>query len=94
MVTLLEPRLKATNMRKTPLFLVFATIAACAPTSEFIRELPDEVVALAAPNQNLQAVKLLEDDSCYWYEHDGPVERTLLPLVSARGRQICVQRES
>lgn len=81
-------------MKSALTLLALAVLAACAPTSGFLNELPEEVVALAAPNQNLHAVRLLEEDGCYWYEHDGPVERTLLPLMSKRGRHICIQQQS
>ncbi len=86
--------MKANYMKSAPPLLALAVLVACAPTSGFLNELPEEVVALAAPNQNLQAVRLLEEDGCYWYEHDGPVERTLLPLMSKRGRHICIQSQS
>ena len=86
--------MKANSMKFALSLLALAVLAACAPTGGFLSELPEEVVALAAPNQNLQAVRLLEEDGCYWYEHDGPVERTLLPLMSKRGRHICIQQQS
>ena len=81
-------------LMKYPLALLpILTLAACetGPTQRdgFLRELPPEVAAIAAPNQNLEAVKLLEEDNCFWYEHVGPVETTLLPLRSTRGRPIC-----
>lgn len=60
---------------------------------DFIRELPEEVIALAAPNQDLTAVKLLPEDNCFWYRHVGPVETTLLPLRTAEGRPICASSE-
>ena len=86
--------MKANSMKSALSLLALAFLAACAPTGVFLNEVPEEVVALAAPNQNLQAVRLLEQDGCYWYEHDGPVERTLLPLMSKRGRHICIQQQS
>ncbi len=86
--------MKANSMKSALSLLALVVLAACAPTGGFLNELPEEVVALAAPNQNLQAVRLLEEDGCYWYEHDGPVERTLLPLMSKRGRHICIQQQS
>lgn len=58
----------------------------------FIKELPEAVTAIAAPFQNLEAVVLLPDDNCYWYNHTGPVETTLLPLRTIQGRPICVER--
>ena len=51
---------------------------------------PEQVVALAAPNQNLSAVRLGPADTCYWYRHSGPVEVTWLPLRTPGGNPICV----
>jgi hypothetical protein len=30
-------------------------------------------------------------DGCYWYRHIGPVETTMLPLLTVEGRPICTQ---
>jgi len=86
--------------RRFWLSLGFLTLGACTvggaqvATDEngFIEELPEAVVAIAAPYQNLEAVILREDDGCYWYRHVGPVETTELPLRTTAGRQICIQR--
>jgi len=51
--------------------------------------LPESVVAVAAPWQNLATARLLPEDGCYWYEHSGQVETTLLPLRTPEGRPIC-----
>ena len=56
-------------------------------------EVPEAVALLAAPWQDLSTARLLPEDGCYWYEHDGPVERTLLPLRTAEGRPICTAQE-
>ncbi len=53
--------------------------------------LPDQVVALAAPNQDLTTARLRPEDNCYLYMHSGPVEETLLPLRTASGNPICVK---
>ena len=74
-------------------------LAACTPVMEdgadqspgFIEELPEKVVALAAPSQDLSAVRLRPDDGCYWYQHVGPVETTMLPLLTPDGRPICTR---
>ncbi|MGB0659328.1 MAG: hypothetical protein ACPGNV_04035 [Mangrovicoccus sp.] len=55
-----------------------------APVSDTIR-------AMAAPHQNVDTARVLPEDGCYWYEHSGPVETTLLPLRTAEGRPICTQ---
>lgn len=75
--------------------LVSALVAGCAATgpggaeSDDPAPLPEEVVAIAAPWQNLATARLLPEDGCYWYEHAGPVEATMLPLRTAEGRPIC-----
>lgn len=55
--------------------------------------IPDQVVALAAPYQDVSTARLLPRDGCYWYLHQGPVEATLLPLRTSDGRPICAARE-
>lgn len=76
-------------------------VGACAPAGsqggrdgDFIRNLPEEVVAISASYQDLQAVQLLPEDGCYWYRHVGPVETTLLPLRTNDGRPICTRAAS
>ena len=82
-----------------PICLAFAFLAlgACTvpidqatdKTTGFLKELPEGVALIAAPYQNLQEVILKPEDGCYWYRHVGPVETTMLPLRSVRGRPIC-----
>lgn len=76
--------------------VLFGALAACVEgtttSGGFMREVPEEVAQMAAPNQNLNTVKLMED-GCFWYQHVGPVETTMLPLLSTRGRPICTARE-
>lgn len=88
------------NIRSKLLLLAAVSLAACtelpatetAPNgSPFIAELPESVRTIAAPNQNLDRIVFLEEDNCYWYEHAGPVETTLLPLRTARGNTICAE---
>ncbi|WP_227272133.1 hypothetical protein [Roseobacter weihaiensis] len=55
--------------------------------------LPEGVIALAGPNQDLSTARLLEKDGCYWYRHTGPVETTDLPLRTAEGRPICTRTQ-
>lgn len=52
-------------------------------------ELPEPLVGLAAPYQNLGKVRLDASDNCFWYLHDGPVEKTWLPLRTPQGNPIC-----
>ncbi|MGC3939562.1 hypothetical protein ACOTTU_17295 [Roseobacter sp. EG26] len=83
-------------MRSGFLTVVMLSLAACSPSGGtsaqgFIGNLPEGVVAIAAPNQDLSAVKIREEDGCYWYRHKGPVETTLLPLRNKEGRPICTR---
>lgn len=52
---------------------------------------PEAIVQLAGPGQNVETARLLPSDNCYWYEYVGVVETTLLPLKTADGRRICAQ---
>ena len=54
-----------------------------------LTDLPEPLLALAAPYQNLDKVRLDPADNCFWYLHDGPVEQTWLPLRTPRGNPIC-----
>ena len=60
-------------------------------TEGYLTPLPENIVALAGPNQDLNAVRLLPEDGCLWYRHVGPVETTMLPLRTADGRPICTK---
>ncbi|WP_334151723.1 hypothetical protein [Hyphomicrobium sp.] len=55
---------------------------------------PEAVIAMAAPDQDVTTARLVPEDGCYWYKHSGPVETTLLPLRTANGNPICVAREA
>jgi len=76
-------------------------LGACVSTAHdnrdengFILELPEDVVAIAAPGQNLRAVRIMPEDGCYWYQHVNVVEATMLPLLTADGRRICTRAQS
>jgi len=76
--------------------IALAVLAACAapsdavdPQTGFLRDLPEAVAAIAAPNQDMSAVRLRPEDGCYWYRHVGPVETTMLPLRTVNGNPIC-----
>ncbi len=77
-----------------------STLVACTvtppadvePASPFIQELPEEILAIAAPYQDLTAVMIDPSDNCYVYRHVGVVETTLLPLRTRDGRPICIAR--
>jgi hypothetical protein len=71
-------------------------LGACAQTNSGggqvpMADLPEAVVAMAAPEQNLSSVRVLPEDGCYWYVHTNPVETTLLPLRNTEGRPICTR---
>lgn len=81
-------------MRRTAAALMgTAALAACtAPRPDGPpppAPVPEQVLALAAPYQNLAEIEFREEDGCWWYWHDGPVERTLLPLRTPAGNPIC-----
>jgi hypothetical protein len=61
------------------------------PSNGFIKELPEGVLAIVAPYQDLRAVQIDPTDGCFVYRHIGPVETTLLPLRSVNGRPICTR---
>lgn len=52
---------------------------------------PEQVLPIAAPYQNLNAVRVGPNDNCYWYRHAGPVESTWLPLRTGGGNPICIK---
>jgi len=82
------------NKRSAFLLTTGLALGACSATfsdGQAPVPLPEEVVALAAPNQDLASARLLPEDNCYWYSHVGPVETTLLPLRTDRGNPICVK---
>ncbi|WP_409233634.1 hypothetical protein [Ruegeria sp. B32] len=88
-----------TTTRLFPTLSLLAVVAGCATTgavsgddeSGTLTTLPDSVVAMAAPSQDLSAVRLMPEDGCYWYRHVGPVEITYLPLRTTEGRPICTR---
>lgn len=59
--------------------------------SGYMKVVPEGVLEIAAPNQDLTAVKIDPIDGCYVYRHIGPVETTLLPLRAKNGRPICTR---
>lgn len=75
------------------LFLALPFLSGCAASvDERVvtgPSVPEAVIALAAPYQDISTARLVPEDGCYWYEHVGPVETTLLPLRNAEGRPIC-----
>ena len=86
--------------RHVPSIFAILALAGCTmPTTKSsdrtrVGNVPEAVAALAAANQDLTSARLLLEDNCYWYEHSGPVETTLLPLRSAGGNPICLSRAS
>ncbi len=62
------------------------------PSDRFMKPLPPAVRDMAAPYQDLEAVKLEPSTGCFVYRHVGPVETTFLPLRTRDGRPICTQQ--
>lgn len=91
------PPVASRQSRSICLAIGFLALGACTvpinqatdKTTGFLQELPEGVALIAAPYQNLQEVILKPEDGCYWYRHVGPVETTMLPLRSVRGKPIC-----
>ncbi|GKY87352.1 hypothetical protein [Sinisalibacter aestuarii] len=65
------------------------TTGQAGATAGYIQTLPEGVLAIAAPNQDLSAVRIDPADGCYVYRYVGPVETTFLPLRTREGRPIC-----
>ena len=87
------------RLRTGALGISMLALSACTETGAgtepgVIKELPEPIAALAAPNQDLNSVRILPEDGCFWYRHVGPVETTLLPLRTADGRPICAKKEA
>jgi len=72
--------------------VVLAGCVSTTPQGQFEEALPEEVLALVAPGQDVNSVRL-EGDGCYWYLHHGPVESTYLPLLTRDQPMICVTAE-
>lgn len=60
-----------------------------AASDAFIDELPGGVLAIAAPYQDLNTVRIDPLDGCYVYQHAGQVETTFIPLRTRNGSPIC-----
>jgi len=81
--------------------LVTLSLAACEPydggnndpSGQFISKLPKGVIAIVAPQQDLQAVRIDPSDGCYVYRYVGPVETTYLPLRTVNGSPICTRKQ-
>lgn len=69
------------------------TTGPVAPDGGSYTVLPESVISIAAPYQNLNAARLRPEDGCYWYRHEGPVETTMLPLRTANGNPICTRAQ-
>jgi len=85
-------------MRLPRLILVPLVLAACAQTAgpttgpEQVTELPEAVLAIVAPGQDLSTVQI-DATGCYVYRYSGPVETTYLPLRTVTGRPICTRAQ-
>ena len=83
--------------RRAIFILLGVALGACSETlsnsqgSGALPPVPEQIAALAAPNQDLTTARLRPEDNCYWYLHAGPVETTPLPLRTVGGNPICVK---
>lgn len=73
---------------------VETTTANGAGSIQFISEVPESVLSIAASGQDLTALQIDPVDGCYTYRHIGPVETTMLPLRAKNGRPICTRVEA
>ncbi|WP_334067872.1 hypothetical protein [Nereida ignava] len=55
---------------------------------------PPELIGLAASNQDISTARIRPEDGCYWYEHRGRVETTLLPVLTPSGQRICLPAQT
>ena len=88
-------------MKKMMVLMACASglLSACVETNgvgtgaaiPFIAEVPEGVLNIAAPGQDLTALRIDPIDGCYTYRHIGPVETTMLPLRANNGRPICTR---
>lgn len=68
-----------------------AVLTACsAPVSESKPLLPDSVLSVVGPNQDLENTKIDDETGCVYYLHNGQVETTWIPLRSETGGSICI----
>lgn len=87
------------HRKRAALPAMMSTVGACTGAQEPVdgssqsNVVPENVVAIAAPYQDVSTARVLSRDGCYWYLHPGPVETTLLPLRTRDGRPICTARE-
>ena len=84
-------RLSVVLLGIAPLILAACDDIPGSSEYRFINPLPENVVNLAAPNQNLDAVRVDPIDGCLVYLYEGPVETTFLPLRSKTGQPICTR---
>ncbi len=84
--------------RNAAAIMILLSAAGCVAQTTSNRDdvgnVSEAVAALAAPGQDLTSARLVPEDGCYWYEHRGPVETTLLPLRTVNGNPICIARDS
>ncbi|MEX1233899.1 MAG: hypothetical protein WEB56_02810 [Roseovarius sp.] len=59
----------------------------------FLSPVPEAVAQMAAPYQDMTAVRLEPSTGCFVYRHRGPVETTMLPLRTEDGRAICTAKD-
>nr|WP_240931863.1 hypothetical protein [Sedimentitalea sp. CY04] len=68
-------------------------LASCETTGNGVgTAAPAAVQEIAAPNQDLENVRIDPEDGCYTYRHVGPVETTYLPLRTTEGSPICTRQ--
>ena len=85
-------------MRLPLIAFIPLALAACAETGgtttgpREVSEIPEGVLAIVAPGQDLATVQL-DESGCYVYRYSGPVETTYLPLRAMSGAPICTRAQ-
>ena len=77
--------------------IALVALAGCAETTTpqgQVSDVPEGVLAIAAPFQDLSNLRIDPEDGCYQWLHNGPVETTYLPLRTDTGRPICTRAPS
>ncbi|MFW5655030.1 MAG: hypothetical protein ACOCYW_05210 [Roseicyclus sp.] len=82
--------IRRTSILVPVLLALTGCVATQTPIAQPEETLPEQLLAVVAPGQDMSSVRL-ESDGCYWYRYAGPVEVTYLPLLTRDNRMICTR---
>jgi hypothetical protein len=80
-------------MRSFAIYLIAisSVLTACStPIPDSKPPLPESVLSVVGPKQDLANTKIDPETGCVFYLHNGQVETTWLPLRSKTGGTICI----